>query len=161
MPLVIDEETVLQPDAELQATSGILRELLRDAERTQTSPVISLSREPGKESIGTVTLHPALVHMFLLATDHLNKGQAIALMAFNPLLSTYQAAKLLGVSRPYLIKLLERGEIDYHKTGAHRRIKFEHVMAYKEKQDRQREAALDRMTNLSQEAGADYMGVKL
>ena len=85
----------------VQATSGILRELLASAERIQTSPVVSLSREPDKQSIGTVALPPALVHMFLQAVDHLNKGQAIALMAFNPLLSTHQAAKLLGVSRPW------------------------------------------------------------
>jgi excisionase family DNA binding protein len=158
MPLAIDDETVLQPDQEVQATSGILRELLLSAERTQTSPVVSLSREPDKQSISTVALPPALVHMFLQTVDHLNKGQAIALMAFNPLLSTHQAAKLLGVSRPYLIKLLERGEIGYHKTGAHRRIKLEDLMAYKEKRDRQRQEALEKMTRITQESEADYMG---
>ena len=49
-------------------------------------------------------------------------GRAIVLVPENQQLTTQRAADLLGVSRPHLIKLLEAGELPYHKAGSHRRI---------------------------------------
>ncbi|MBY8337926.1 helix-turn-helix domain-containing protein [Alteriqipengyuania sp. NZ-12B] len=69
-------------------------------------------------------------------------------------LTTNQAADLLNVSRPHLIKLLNDQEIDFHKVGSHRRVKSEDVLAYKRKRDTARSSALDRMQQLGQEADA-------
>lgn len=57
-------------------------------------------------------------------------------------LTTQEAADLLNVSRPHMIKLLERGEISYHKTGKHRRVRFADLMEYKTRRDTASEQAM-------------------
>ncbi len=72
-------------------------------------------------------------------------GQGIQLLPQSKQLTTQEAADLLNVSRPYLIKLLELGEIPYSKVGTHRRINLVDVLKYKEKRDHQRRQTLDEL----------------
>lgn len=86
----------------------------------------------------------------------LRSGQAISIVAIERLLTTEDAAKLLNVSRPYLIKLLEDGVVPFERPdgrGTHRRIRFEDLMEYKHKRDIARREQLRKLTQLSQEAG--------
>ena len=64
-----------------------------------------------------------------------------------------QAADHLNVSRPFLIKLLEGGDIPFTKTGRHRRIRAEDLFAYKDKRDGKRADALSGMARLGAEKG--------
>lgn len=66
-------------------------------------------------------------------------------------LTTQEAADMLGVSRPYLIKLLEEHKIPFFKVGMHRRILFGDLMRYKKERDREREKALEKIAEISQE----------
>ncbi len=61
-------------------------------------------------------------------------------------LTTQSAANYLGVSRPFLVKILDEGRIPHHKTGSHRRIRFADIAAYAHKRDSERRAILDEMT---------------
>jgi excisionase family DNA binding protein len=68
-------------------------------------------------------------------------------------LTTQQAADFLNVSRPFLIGLLEAGEISFRKVGTHRRIRFEDIREYKRRDDLQRRKVADDLTALSEELG--------
>lgn len=67
-----------------------------------------------------------------------------------------QAADFLGVSRPYLVSLLESEAIPYKKIGAQPRMSFEHLIAYKKAEDAKRLEALDELTRQAQELKLGY-----
>jgi excisionase family DNA binding protein len=83
-------------------------------------------------------------------------GRGVTIIPENAELTTVQAAELLNVSRPFLIKLLEDGAIPHRKVGKHRRIRMEDVMAYKANIDRQREAVLDQLAREAEEQDMGY-----
>jgi len=80
-------------------------------------------------------------------------GRAVVLIPENQQLTTQRAADLLGFSRPHLIKLLEAGELPYHKAGSHRRIYLRDIAAYRKRRDAERKQALDRIAKEAYEAG--------
>jgi excisionase family DNA binding protein len=81
------------------------------------------------------------------------EGGTAAVVEVDHDLTTQAAAEILGVSRPYLIKLLDQGEIPYYKVGSHRRLAVADVLAFKRQRDIERRAALSELTALSQELG--------
>ena len=83
-------------------------------------------------------------------------GRGVTLVPENAELTTVQAAVVLNVSRPFLIKLLEDNFLPHRKVGKHRRVRMEDVMAYKAKIDREREAVLDQLAREGQEQGLGY-----
>ncbi|MFH7029934.1 MAG: helix-turn-helix domain-containing protein [Heteroscytonema crispum UTEX LB 1556] len=87
-----------------------------------------------------------VVHAFV-------SGQAISIVPQEREITTQQAADFLNVSRPYLIKLLEQGEIPYIMVGSHRRVRFEDLMKYKQQRDANRSQLLQQLIEMSEEAG--------
>ena len=97
------------------------------------------------------------------ALKHLNtiinliaQGKAITVNPVDAEITTQEAANLLNVSRPYIVKLLEEGKIPFHKVGAHRRIKLKDFLAFKNQYKKDQREALDELTRISQELGLDY-----
>ena len=84
---------------------------------------------------------------------HMSLGRGVSVVPSNAELTTQQAADMLNVSRPFLIGLLEAGEIPYRKVGTHRRIKAEDLLTYQRQDDRDRREAADELTSLTQEMG--------
>ena len=80
-------------------------------------------------------------------------GRAIILVPENQQLTTQRAADLLGVSRPHLIKLVEAGELPFHKAGSHRRIYLKDLLAFQKRRDEERKAALNRIAKEAFESG--------
>jgi excisionase family DNA binding protein len=80
-------------------------------------------------------------------------GQGVSVVPAHAELTTQQAAALLNVSRPYLIGLLEAGEIEYRKVGKHRRIKASSLLDYMRADDQRRRTAADELSALTQEMG--------
>jgi excisionase family DNA binding protein len=97
---------------------------------------------------------PVEVYTVLKAVvEAMREGRAITVVPLNPRLSTQEAAELLGVSRPTLVKLLEEGALPYEQPGRHRRVKLADVLAYKEARSFEQRRAIDEMTEFAQENG--------
>jgi excisionase family DNA binding protein len=84
------------------------------------------------------------------------QGHAVSLSALPKELSTQQAATVLGVSRPFVIKLMDEGQLAYRKVGSHRRVMLDEVMVYMEGTRVKRLAGLAELTAEAQELGLGY-----
>jgi excisionase family DNA binding protein len=84
------------------------------------------------------------------------KGQTIVLMPHGRVLTTQEAADLLHVSRPHLVKLCDAGHLPYERVGSHRRLRIEDVLEYRDMRARERDNALTELTRLSQKLPDGY-----
>lgn len=84
------------------------------------------------------------------------EGNAVAVTPMKAEMTTQEAANLLYVSRPYLINLLDTGQIPSRKVGTHRRVLREDVAAYKAKIDDARLATLQELSAQAQEFDMGY-----
>jgi excisionase family DNA binding protein len=94
----------------------------------------------------------ALQKMLHLMAD----GQSFALLSDDTELTTVQAAEILRVSRPHLIKLLEEGQIAFRKVGRHRRVLLGDLLLFQSRQKTLRENALDALVQQAQELNMGY-----
>lgn len=98
-------------------------------------------------------LPDAVYDLLLKILNVMEEGKAISIVPVMHDLTTQQAAELLGVSRPFFVKLLETGNLAYHLTGTHRRVYLKDLLAYKQHRDQERHAALERMAEKDDQAG--------
>ena len=83
----------------------------------------------------------------------LMRGEQVSLLSVQTELTTQQAAEVLGVSRPFLIKRLDAGDLPFQKTGTHRRIRLDDLLTYKQQRAQESGAHLTRLTQMSQDLG--------
>lgn len=88
--------------------------------------------------------------------DELARGNEVTIVPLHAELTTQQAADILNVSRPHLINLLERGELQFTKVGTHRRIQLKDLMAYKNVVKKRSSTAMDELVKIAQEANLGY-----
>lgn len=109
---------------------------------------VRLVTSDGRSFALTGELREVLAH----ASQALRSGQAVTLEPRRTVLSTQDAADLLGVSRPTVVKLLQAGKIPYTQPRRHRRIQLEDVLNY---QRRIRGGRSDALAAMSVEAAED------
>jgi len=95
----------------------------------------------------------AVVYGLARIAEVLARGDALTIVPVGAVMTTQQAADLLNVSRQYLVRLLDDRKIPYDRTGKHRRLKIEDVLAYKQKRDLERDQKLDELAKLTEELG--------
>jgi excisionase family DNA binding protein len=100
-----------------------------------------------------IAIPAAAFRLFVRILDEMANGNTVRLIPHQAELTTQEAAEILNVSRPYVVRLLDDGKIPSHLVGTHRRVLLKDVMAYKDEHRRARRAALDRLSALDQELG--------
>ncbi|MCA2964194.1 MAG: excisionase family DNA-binding protein [Acidobacteriota bacterium] len=143
----------LPPSAQEVAMARVCGQLLSRCVRP-SHPLTLRVREAGQEK--PLELPAGAVTMLMEILEAMAAGRGVTLVPENAELTTVQAADVLNVSRPFLIKLLEENALPHRKVGKHRRIRMEDVMAYKSRIDRDREAVLDQLAREAQEQGMGY-----
>ena len=128
-----------------------LRTIVASQLKSEEGARISLAQPNGETK--TITLSPALAACFMEVLRLVSTGRGFRMIPVDAELTTQEAADCLNVSRPYLIKLLENGEIPHLKTGRHRKVKASELFAYKQKRDGVRSSALSDLAALDAESG--------
>lgn len=105
---------------------------------------------------GEVTIPKAAVDLLFTIVSNMAEGRSITLVPSGEEVSTQQAADVLNVSRPHIVKLLERGDIPYKRTGSHRKILLEDVMLYEAKLRKQKNKNLKLLAEQAQDLKLGY-----
>ena len=104
----------------------------------------------------TVSIPTSALRLLLDVLTEIGQGNAVSIIPIHAELTTQEAADVLNVSRPFLVQLLEKGDIPFHKIGTHRRVRYQDVIAYKNRIDAERRKALDELAAQAQELGMGY-----
>jgi excisionase family DNA binding protein len=137
-----------QPDerVDIAKLHGVLGKLAHVRSR---APACRLVGPRGEE----VALPDAVFYVLERVAEVLARGDSVTVVPVGKELTTQQAADLLNVSRQYLVRLLDEGRIAYTRTGKHRRLRIEDVLAFKEQRDGARRGALRDLSQLTETFG--------
>lgn len=146
------ELAAVQPDAAEVKTADVAmrrvkRYLASHAEERDIRVVVEGDPD------NALSLPRSAVELLARVLAHMAAGQAVSVVPAHAELTTQQAADLLNVSRPYLIGLLDAGEIEYRMVGKHRRVRADSLLDYRRRDDHARREAADELTQLTREMG--------
>jgi excisionase family DNA binding protein len=147
-------ETIAPSEADARLARDSSRRLATHNLGKRSSVRIQLLAD-GEEA-ETVTVPASALRLFLHLLVEMSQGNAVTLIPTHAEMTTQQAADLLKVSRPYLVKLLDEGKMPCRTVGKNRRVRFDDVMAYKRKDDEARAKILDQLTAEAQELEMGY-----
>jgi excisionase family DNA binding protein len=130
--------------------------ILADSEdqATKNKDEVINFRIQGFEEVVTIPLKA--LHLLNSIISNMAQGKSIALMPTDAEVSTQQAAEILNVSRPHVIKLLEKGEIPHKKVGSHRRILLQDILKYESNFKSERRKKLDYLAKEAQQLNLGY-----
>jgi excisionase family DNA binding protein len=147
-------ETVTPTEADTRLAEESSRRLARLLGKRHRTLRLSVQADDDVEQ--SVAIPVAAFRLLADILTQMAQGNAVTLMPIHAELTTQQAADLLNVSRPFLIRLIEDGRIPFRKVGTHRRIRFDDLMAYKQKVDQGRLKALEELAAEAQKHGMGY-----
>lgn len=152
MAITAPTDHVLSPDPSEQDELVELREQLGRIAARRGRPVARLVSPDGIE----VEIPASAFAALQAVVRDMAQGHTITLIPHDKQLTTKEAADILNVSRPFLVKLLDRGDLPYHRVGTHRRLNVEDVLAYRELRAARRREKLRELTELSEQLEGGY-----
>ena len=108
-----------------------------------------------KKSKVELKISKSMFNAFIALMKEMADGKAIMLIPVDAELSTQEAADMLNVSRPYVVKLLDEKQIPFRTVGRYRRVRFEDLLKYQRTAEARRQAALNEMAAQAQELGLE------
>ena len=111
---------------------------------------------PGDLIALQLSLPPFAARLLLEALTALAEGHAVTVVPVPAELTTQEAADILNVSRPYLIKLLDERKLPHRRVGNRRKVLLEDVLRFKRRDDQTRLGVLDELTREAQALGLEY-----
>ncbi len=135
-----------------------MRPIVLSAQAAQTAREVGQQLLSGQlafhSSNGEVTLLPQeTLRVFQEVLEQLGQERSVVVLPLDTELSTFEAADVLNVSRPFVTKLLERGEMPFRMVGAHHRVLLADVLKYQSEQRQRSLIAMQELAELSQELG--------
>ena len=122
----------------------------------QLPDAVRIRIETDGEPTESIAVPAAALCLLQNVLTEMAKGNAVTLISVHAELTTQQAADVLNVSRPFLIGLLDEGTIPCRKVGTHRRVRFDDLMRYKQRIDRDRLETLEKLSEQAQELEMGY-----
>ena len=119
-----------------------------------SSPNIELIEDDGERKV--INIPPIALHLLVDVLVEMSEGNAVALTPIQAELTTQEAANLLNVSRPYLVKLLDSNQIPSRKVGCKRRVLVKDLLEYKAEIESKRQSILGELAQKSQDLNLGY-----
>lgn len=147
----MDAKTISKRDQQMaKASLNVIRSKAKQLKRGKSKPV----------NIRINNMDIAIPgEVFSLLSDilsHMANGKPVSVIPVETKITTQQAADLLHVSRPFLVKLIEKGEIPFFKVGSHRRLLLKDVLEYEERQKNIRKKQLAFLSRQAQDLNMGY-----
>lgn len=146
-------ETVAPTEADVRLADESGRRLARILGKRRSGVLVRVQAGGAEE---TVAIPASALRLLTGILAEMAQGNAVTLVPVHAELTTQQAADLLNVSRPFLIRLIEEGRIPCRKVGAHRRVRFQDAMDYKRQVDQERLKALEELAAEAQKLDMGY-----
>lgn len=140
-------------DAEAEMAKAAQRCIVAALDHSR-APSIALFDERAKEPM--VRLPPKALRLVAQVLGAMAERKPITIVPHQHQLTTVEAAHLLNVSRPFVIKEIEAGRLRAHKVGSHRRVNYDDLAEYKRVMLGRQKAAMQRLADSAQELGQDY-----
>lgn len=143
------QSTVTAAPRESEAVAALSRQLDETFRQQRPAKLIGPDGE-------TTAIPASVLQALKLVARSMARGQSVTLLPHGAELTTQEAARILNVSRPHLVKLLDEGAIPHHKVGSHRRVRADDVLAYRSRRAAHRAAKLDELARIAQDVDGDY-----
>lgn len=153
MGLTLDkpETSAALTEREAELVAQTSRQIAAFVNGAEESLQLTIKRNNGEQT--QVQMPGKALQLLAQVLGAMAQGEPVTMIPQHAELTTHQAAALLNVSRPYLIKLLDARQIPYRKVGAHRRIRYEDLRLYMDRQKREREEVLRELVADNQRLG--------
>jgi excisionase family DNA binding protein len=161
MPVALPQEkkmaslSAMLPSTEEAALAKLSsRELAAHVETRASTQQVAFTSKEGQ--LHQVEVPVSALRLLVDILTELGDGNTVKLIPVHAEMTTQEAADVLNMSRPTLIKRLDEGVIPYHRSGNRRKVAYMDVVAYKKTVDDKRLQALDELSELDQSLGLGY-----